>query len=148
MLVLVVYLCPSSVRVVATSFNIKYYVISRFKQYSLINLSVYFCQNYRSCGNLTFIFLNLILKQDRQGTSKLDVQRSVRRKYIPIRIQQDIRLHSLFISGNCSTCFGWFLHPSSGVQTTVSTASGTCQTVTATCRYRGGDGTGVQTPPR
>jgi hypothetical protein len=29
------------------------------------------------------------------------------------------------LSGNCSTCFGWYLHPSSGAQTTVSTASGT-----------------------
>ena len=28
------------------------------------------------------------------------------------------------LSGNCSTCFGWYLHPSSGAQTTVSTASG------------------------
>ena len=30
---------------------------------------------------------------------------------------------------NCSTCFGWYLHPSSGAHTTVSTASGTCHTV-------------------
>ena len=37
---------------------------------------------------------------------------------------------------NCSTCFGWYIHPSSGAHTTVSTASGTCQTVTATYRYR------------
>ena len=45
-------------------------------------------------------------------------------KYIPIYIQQDATLHSLFVSGNCSTCFGWYLHPSSGAHTTVSTASG------------------------
>ena len=51
--------------------------------------------------------------------------------YSYIYIQQDATLHSLFISGNCSTCFGWYLHSSSGVHTTVSTASGTCQTVTA-----------------
>ena len=37
------------------------------------------------------------------------------------------------LSGNCSTCFGWYHRPSSGVQTTVSTASGICHTVTATC---------------
>jgi len=37
------------------------------------------------------------------------------------------------------TCFGWYLHPSSGAHTTVSTASGICHTVTATCRYRRGD---------
>jgi len=31
------------------------------------------------------------------------------------------------LSVNCSTCFGWFLHPSSRAQITVSTASGTSQ---------------------
>ena len=36
---------------------------------------------------------------------------------------------------NCSTCFGWYLHPSLGAHTTVSIASGTSRTVTATCRY-------------
>ena len=61
--------------------------------------------------------------------------------HILILIPKDATLHSLFISGNCSTCFGCYLHPSSGAHTTVSTASGTCQTVTATCRYRGGIGT-------
>jgi hypothetical protein len=33
---------------------------------------------------------------------------------IPIYIQQDATLHILFISGNCSTSFGWYFHPSSG----------------------------------
>ena len=37
----------------------------------------------------------------------------------------------IFLSGNCSTCFGWYHHPSSGAQTTVSTASGICHTGTA-----------------
>jgi hypothetical protein len=32
-------------------------------------------------------------------------------QYIPIYIQQDATLHSLFISENCSVCFGWYLHP-------------------------------------
>ena len=41
------------------------------------------------------------------------------------------------LSGNCYTCFGWYHHPSSGAQTTVSTASGICHTVTAICRYSG-----------
>ena len=59
------------------------------------------------------------------------------RKYIPVYIQQDATLHSLFISGNCSTRFGWCFHPSSGAHTTVSTASGICHTVTAIWRYRG-----------
>jgi len=56
---------------------------------------------------------------------------------IPIYIQQDATLHSLFISGNCSTCFGWYLHPSSGAHTTVSTASGISHAIATTCRYRG-----------
>jgi hypothetical protein len=56
---------------------------------------------------------------------------------IPKYIQRDAALHSLFISGNCSTCFECYLHPSSGAHTTVSTASGICQTVTAICRYSG-----------
>jgi hypothetical protein len=46
-------------------------------------------------------------------------------------IQQDATSHNLCISGNCSTCFGWYVHPSSGAHTTVSTASGICHTVTA-----------------
>ena len=52
-------------------------------------------------------------------------------------IQQYATLHSSFISGNCSTCFGWYLRPSSGAHTTVSTASDIYQTVTPPCRYRG-----------
>jgi hypothetical protein len=63
-----------------------------------------------------------------------NVHGSVHRKNILIYIQQDATLHSLFISGNCSTCLGWYHHPSSGAQTTVSTASGICHTVIATCR--------------
>ena len=43
-----------------------------------------------------------------------------------------LNLAQLILSGNCSTCFGWYHHSSSGAQTTVSTASGICQTVTAT----------------
>ena len=68
---------------------------------------------------------------------KFNVHGFVHCKYITIYIQQDATLHSLFMSGNCSTCFGWYLHPSSGTHTTVFTASGICQTVTATCRYSG-----------
>jgi hypothetical protein len=62
---------------------------------------------------------------------------------IPIHIQQDATLYNLYTSGNCSTCFGWYFHPSSGAYTTVSTASGICHTVTAICRYRGRVGTGL-----
>jgi hypothetical protein len=77
-------------------------------------------------------------------TSRFNFYGSVHCKYIPIYIQQDTTLQSLFISGNCYTCFGWYFHPSSGAHTTVSTASGICHTVTAICRYRGKVGTGVE----
>ena len=46
-------------------------------------------------------------------------------------------------------CLETAVHVSGGISinhqehTTVSTASGTCQTVTATCRYRGRVGTGL-----
>jgi hypothetical protein len=78
---------------------------------------------------------------------RFKVYGSGHRKYIPIYvyIQQDATLQCLFISGKCSTCFGWYFHPSSGSHTTASTASGTCHTVTAICRYRGRDGTGLST---
>ena len=51
---------------------------------------------------------------------------------------------TLFISGNCSTCFGCYVHPLSGAHTTVSTASVICHTVTAICRYRGRAGIHLQ----
>jgi hypothetical protein len=59
-----------------------------------------------------------------------------------IYFQQDATLHILFISAKLLYMFGWYLHPSSGAHTTVFTVSGTFQTVTATCRYCGRDGTG------
>jgi len=43
----------------------------------------------------------------------------------------------------CSTCFGWYHHPSSGAQTTISTASDICHTVIAICHYRGRVGAGL-----
>jgi len=47
-------------------------------------------------------------------------------------------------SGNCSTCFGWYLHPSSDGHRTVSTASVVCHTVIAICCYRGRVGTSLR----
>ena len=46
-----------------------------------------------------------------------------------------------YITVNYSTCFGQYLHPSSGAQITLITASGIGQTISATFRYRGGVGT-------
>ena len=58
------------------------------------------------------------------------------RNNIPIYIQQDAKLHSLFYLETALHVSGGTTHPSSGTQTTVSTAFGICHTVTATCRYR------------
>jgi len=52
---------------------------------------------------------------------------------MPIIVQQDATMYSLFISVNGCTRFGWYLHPSSGAHVTVATASGISETVTATC---------------
>jgi len=49
--------------------------------------------------------------------------------YIPTIVQQDATIYSSFIPVNRSTCFVWYLHPTSGVHVTVSTASGTSKTV-------------------
>jgi hypothetical protein len=84
----------------------------------------------------TFLILTFILLMWRIGRAP---------NSIPIYsyIQRDATSHSLFISGNCLTCFGWYFHPSSGAHTTASTVSGICHTVTAICRYRGRVGTGL-----
>jgi hypothetical protein len=55
---------------------------------------------------------------------KFYVQGSVLHEYMSITVQQDATMYSLFISVNCSTCFRWYLHPSSGADITVYTASG------------------------
>jgi hypothetical protein len=74
---------------------------------------------------------------------RFNVYEYVHCKYIPIYIQQDATLRSLFISGNYSTRFGWYFHPSSRAHTPVSTAFGICHTVTAIFRYRERVGTGL-----
>jgi len=60
---------------------------------------------------------------------------------MPIIVQQDATTYSLFISVNRFTCFGWYLHASSGAHVTVSTAYGISKTVTATCHERDWTGT-------
>jgi len=51
--------------------------------------------------------------------------------YLTIR-----NITQFILSVDCSTCFEWYHHPSSGGQTIVSTASGICHTVISICRYR------------
>ena len=98
--------------------------------------TIYEADTAREWSNLRSDRLTLILLMWRIGWAP---------NSIPIYsyIQQDAMLHSLFISRNCSTCFGSYFHPSSGTHTTVSTAPGICHNVTAICRYRGRVWTGL-----
>jgi hypothetical protein len=86
---------------------------SPYVQLNIHNLS------FKRCIKSHMPFANII--------RRFNVHGPVHHKHIPIYIQKDATVHSLFISGNCSTCFGWYFHPSSGAHTTVSTASGICQ---------------------
>ena len=80
-------------------------------------------------------------KWKRTWESKFNLHGSVHRKNILIYIQQDANVTQFILSGNCFTCFGWYHHPSSGAQTTVSTVSGIYHTVIVICRSRGRAGT-------
>jgi len=53
-----------------------------------------------------------------------------RRKYLSVYVNKcptRCNYTQFILSVNCSTYFGWFLHPSSGAQIAVSTASGVSQ---------------------
>jgi hypothetical protein len=51
-------------------------------------------------------------------------------RYIPLyKSQQDAHVKEFILSDNCSTYFGRYCLPSSGAQTTVTTASGDRYTV-------------------
>ena len=52
-----------------------------------------------------------------------------RNNIILYKFQQDVHVTKFILSDNCSTCFGRYYHPSSGVQTIVTTASGNRYTV-------------------
>jgi hypothetical protein len=45
------------------------------------------------------------------------------------KFQQDAHVTEFILPDDCSTCFGPYYHPSSGAQTTVTTASGYRYTV-------------------
>jgi hypothetical protein len=66
-----------------------------------------------------------------------NVHGSVHRKNILIYIQQDATLQSLYYLETALHASGGTTNHHLGAQTTVSTASGICQTVTSTCRDRG-----------
>jgi hypothetical protein len=69
--------------------------------------------------------------------SKFYVHGSVHHAYMSITVQQDATTYSLFIPINRSTCFVWYLHPSSGSHITVPIASGISVAGNVTCRESG-----------
>ena len=84
--------------------------------------------------NMTIITRGRVLPKELRVTQKIKNCSNI----YPTRCH----ITQFILSGNCSTCFGWYHHPSSGAHTSVSTASRICHTVTAICRYRGRVGTG------
>jgi hypothetical protein len=87
--------------------------------------------SYRRSGTTYRSYLQGPCGWDRQGYHETSVRKY---HYIPIYIQQDATLHSLFISGNYNVSGGTSPHPSSGAHTTVPKAPVICHTVTATYR--------------
>jgi hypothetical protein len=61
---------------------------------------------------------------------KFNIHGSVHRNNILLyKFLQDAHVTEFILSDNCSTCFGRYHHPSSGVQTTVTTAPGNRYTI-------------------
>ena len=58
-------------------------------------------------------------------------------------ISNKMQSYTVYVIWKLLYMFRVVLHPSSGAQRTVSTASGNSHTVTAICRYRGRVGTGL-----
>ena len=109
---------------VAIKFN--YFWRANFILFLINTLQSYFPRNY------TLFAKRLVLQTN--ITSDFNTHGSVHRNNFfniyPIRCN----VTQFILSVNLSTCFGWYHHPSSGAQTTVSTASDICHTVTSTCR--------------
>jgi len=72
--------------------------------------------------------MSLLTQTDRCGKESQEIILIFYSNTYPTRCS----VTQFILSGNCSTCFWWYHHPSPGAQTTLSTASGICQTVTAT----------------
>jgi len=66
-----------------------------------VAVTVYFCQHKPH------------IRQELLTTRKVVKHPRVFCKFLLLYFQREAKLHSLFLK-NCSTCFGWYLHPSSG----------------------------------
>ena len=102
-------------------------------------LSVYFIKDSRE----NYSIIHVVTRAGRKKFSEFNFHGSVHRNNYSNIYPTRYNFTQFILFGSCSTCFGWYLHPSSGAQTAVSTSSGICHTVTAICRYRGRVGTGL-----
>jgi hypothetical protein len=65
-----------------------------------------------------------------EGLLPFNIDGSVHHNNILLyKSQLDAHIIEFILSDSCSTCFGRYYHPSSGAQTTVTTASGNRYTI-------------------
>ena len=100
--------------------------------FSILNLKIAVIDHL----NLIFARYLLGLYDSRVSEEKYCVKVVHTGIFLLIYFQQDAPLHSLFISGKLLYIFR-VVSTHHKEHTTVSTVSGTCQTVTAPCRYSG-----------
>jgi hypothetical protein len=83
------------------------------------------------CDNCETSILTSIISTAGHYTSReFNIHGSVHRNNILLyKSQQDAHVTEFILSDNCSTCCGRYYNPSSGAQTTVTTASGNRYTV-------------------
>jgi hypothetical protein len=87
------------------------------------------------CAVNFLVWCKLVVKMVRSKWKRINVTQfnvhgSVHRHNFLVCIQQDTILRSLFYLETVLS-FGWYHHPSSGAQTTLSTAFGICHAITA-----------------
>ena len=123
-------------RIVLMNFKLRYKCWKQMMQMAISISEAHVCcrqWNLHTNRHFKTLTINIFTRTSTFRCSEGWLQRQ---KAINPRIFQYIT-NKMHLSGNCSTCFAWYHHPSSGAQKTVSSASGICQTVNATCRYSG-----------
>jgi hypothetical protein len=61
--------------------------------------------------------------------NSIQIKQPTRYNILLYKSQPDAQVTEFILSEDCSTCFGFHYHPSSGAQTTVTTVSGNHYTV-------------------
>ena len=85
-------MCPRRDKQAPSPINLKYIFLRKF--YGMSRLQFLFLTNYYSVLNPFFAFYYILI----------------------YKFQQDAHVTEFILSDNCSTCFGYYYHPSSGAQ--------------------------------